>query len=192
MSWVIARHLYKSGNNNIHWRIGNYNKFSYSRFHAKKQISDEFISSDIYKFLQQKEFLLGETWRKQYKIKRILRLIDIYTRNKRMSFCVRPKILLRNKINMQREWGNIYGYEITDVIFKNCKNIQTLNRKYKYEFSNGCHIKKFNQLSWTIIQKNKRLSSFSRIISNGEIPFLSEFSAKQSNSRLSYWVRQKR
>ena len=32
MSWVISRYLCKSGNNNINYRIGNYNKFSYSKF----------------------------------------------------------------------------------------------------------------------------------------------------------------
>lgn len=45
MSWVIARHLIKSGNNNVKYRIGNFNKWSSTLFQRRKKLAQEARSS---------------------------------------------------------------------------------------------------------------------------------------------------
>ena len=52
MSWVVSRHLNKSGGNNITYRIGQYNKFSHSGFARNKQISQMLVQSSHFKNFQ--------------------------------------------------------------------------------------------------------------------------------------------
>ena len=195
MSWVIARHLYKSGNHNIYWRIGNYNKFSYSNFLKKKKFSQKYKHSQQYKLLQRSSIYhvrrrppRGVPPFEVVTPKRILRLLDKYISYKTMSMWIEPALLYTYKRKLLKEWGHIYGYQITNIIFKKCHDIASLNHKYDYDFKKG-DAKKFNQLSFNIIQKHKRLLSFSNEISSGNTPFLSEYSTMKSNRRFAYWIR---
>jgi hypothetical protein len=195
MSWVIARHLYKSGDNNICWRIGNYNKFSYSNFLKKKEFSQKYKHSRQYKLLQSSSIYhvrrrppRGVPPFEVVTHKRILRLLDKYISYKSMSMWIDPELLYTYKLKLLNEWGHIYGYQITNIIFKKCYNITSLNHKYNYDFKRG-DAKKFNQLSFTIIQKHNRLLSFSNENSSGNIPFLSEYSTIKANRRFAYWIR---
>lgn len=53
MSWIITRHLYKSGGNNIAWRIGQYNKRSSLGYITCNQISTYFKHSKKNKNFQE-------------------------------------------------------------------------------------------------------------------------------------------
>ena len=54
MSWVITRHLSKSGGNNIRYRIGQFNKRSSSAYKTCRHISTCLIRSKKYKQFQEK------------------------------------------------------------------------------------------------------------------------------------------
>ena len=54
MSYVIANHLFKSGNNNIAWRIGQFNKFSSNSCVVCKQLSTKLLLSKKCKDFQEK------------------------------------------------------------------------------------------------------------------------------------------
>ena len=54
MSWVIARHLCKSGNNNIRFRIGQFNKWSSPKAMCKKR-STELLNSCLVERFQKKK-----------------------------------------------------------------------------------------------------------------------------------------
>ena len=45
MSWVIAKCIFKSGNNNLRDYIGKYNKFSSKKSHIRKALAHEALQS---------------------------------------------------------------------------------------------------------------------------------------------------
>ena len=45
MSWVIAKCIFKSGNNNLRDYIGKYNKFSSKKYHIRKALAHEALQS---------------------------------------------------------------------------------------------------------------------------------------------------
>jgi len=54
MSFVISRHLFKSGNNNIAWRLGQFNKFSSNSCVVCKHLSTKLLLSKKCKAFQEK------------------------------------------------------------------------------------------------------------------------------------------
>jgi len=54
MSWVISRHLSKSGGNHIKYRIGQYNKFTSSKLLQSRQLSNALIISPHYNKFKKK------------------------------------------------------------------------------------------------------------------------------------------
>lgn len=54
MSWVITRHLTKSGGNNIYFRIGQFNKRSSYCYTVSRINSSNVVQSSRYKYYQQK------------------------------------------------------------------------------------------------------------------------------------------
>ena len=130
MSMIIARHLVKSGNNNIAFRIGNFNKFSSLKIAKTKKISKLVTQSKYYDNMQ-KKLTLG---RQHNILNNIYTTIDSNMSRKMLSNYSDPKI--NDTINTM--WVTNYAREIINtfkipfnIAKKNhyCKNIDSFTFK---------------------------------------------------------------
>lgn len=118
MSWIITRHLCKSGGNNIRHRIGQYNKFSYSGYNRCKKISKHIFSSRKYKhliYIKQKN---------RYNI--VCQVNNSTTRLRHMGSLMASDIFYLAKKNMGRWWEG----RMIDAIVPECIRIITNNKRY--------------------------------------------------------------
>ena len=97
MSWVISRHLSKSGGSHIKYRIGQFNKFTSSKLLQCRQLSNALIISPHYNKFKKKN------------INTRLLIYDHYVTSKMLN-PLDPKI----SANYQDMWLKIYAREILD------------------------------------------------------------------------------
>ena len=194
MSWVVSRHLNKSGGNNITYRIGQYNKFSHSGFARNKQISQMLVQSSHFKNFQ--DTMLAS--RQANILYNTYSCIDEYTRAKRMysslsseqffTNIVQTNTNIRNTapvwtLNAQAIgygssiqyhwpiyvlWKNIYAREIIHMIIGRYKLHQhkAIAKKNKWNYMDPLFSFKHAYVSkvLTIIIKNKKYSSMSELL----------------------------
>jgi len=192
MSWVITRHLNKSGGNNIKYRIGQFNKFSYSGFKRTKQLCLNIQHSLKYKQIQQKLRIS----RKENVLNNTYGAIDEYTRAKRMYYSLHSSKFfkdIKHKNNNMRYtapiwsrnpqaigygsskeyhypmyilWCNIYAREITHMIKGRCRTEKKVAKKNKWNWDDPSFSYKqaYTGKVLSIIVKNKKYYSMDKVL----------------------------
>ena len=140
MSWIISRHLYKSGGNNISFRIGHFNKGSSPKAMCKKLSTSLLQSGLLEKFQKNKKLKVYET------INNYIRFKTLYE-----DGAGRSKIWL-SKIALMDMWGKLYSQEIIS--------------NYTKSFSHWSgSLKKYDPIiKQKFINRNKKYSSMDTII----------------------------
>lgn len=189
MSWVITRYVSKSGGNNIKYRIGQFNKFSYSGFVRTKQLSKTLVQSPNYKRFQRKI----KNSRQSNILYNTYGSIDEYTRAKRLytlhskkfftyisgrnksearNFTFDPTISSRllftpkYTIPIYILWSNIYAREIIDMIKGTCRTEKKVAKKNNWNWDDPSFT--YNDMYvgaiLTIIIRNKKYSSMDKVL----------------------------
>ena len=109
MSWVVSRSLYKSGGNNIQFRIGQFNKFSSSQMLHCKNLSTALMCSPHCMKVQQ----TLKRSRKENMLHNMYSSVDQYISHKLLSPSD-PKI----NHSKQKLWMKTYAREIIDRMHK--------------------------------------------------------------------------
>ena len=109
MSWVVSRHLFKSGGNNIHFRIGQFNKFSSSQMLHCKNLSTALMCSPHCMKVQQ----TLKRSRKENMLHNMYSSVDQYISHKLLSPSD-PKI----NHSKQKLWMKTYAREIIDCMHR--------------------------------------------------------------------------
>ena len=152
MSWVISRHLSKSGGNHIKYRIGQYNKFTSSKLLQCRQLSNSLIISPHYNKFKKKN------------TKQDYSSIDHYVTSKMLN-PFDPKI----SENYQDMWLKIYAREILDNFSLEKSTLRLLGYSSLCEYIRGeysCDSYKEDFFGRVIklIQKNKKYYSLTNNI----------------------------
>ena len=109
MSWVVTRHLFKSGGNNIRFRIGQFNKFSSSQMLHCKNLSTALMCSPHCMKVQQ----TLKRSRKENMLHNMYSSVDQYISHKLLSPSD-PKI----NHSKQKLWMKTYAREIIDCMHR--------------------------------------------------------------------------
>ena len=109
MSWVVTRHLFKSGGNHIWWRIGQYNKFSSLKMLHCKKLSTALMHSPQCMKIQKKL----KRSRKENILQNMYSSIDQHISHK-LLFPSDPKI----NYSKQILWMKTYARDIIDRMHK--------------------------------------------------------------------------
>jgi len=192
MSWVISKHLNKGGGNNIKFRIGQFNKFSYSGFRRSKQLSLELQRSPKYKYIQNKLAIC----RQENVLDNTYSAIDEYTRAKRMYYSLHSSKFfkyIKQKNNTMRHtapawswnpqamgygssqkyhypmyilWSKIYAREITHIIKGRCRTEKKVAKKNNWDWYNPLFSYKqaYTRKVLSIIVKNKKYYSMDKAL----------------------------
>ena len=152
MSWVISRHLSKSGGNHIKYRIGQYNKFTSSKLLQCRQLSNSLIISPHYNKFNKKN------------TKQDYSSIDHYVTSKMLN-PFDPKI----SENYQDMLLKIYAREILDIFSLEKSTLRLLGYSSLCEYIRGeysCDSYKEDFFGRVIklIQKNKKYYSLTNNI----------------------------
>jgi len=149
MSWVITRHLLKSGGNNICCRIGNYNSHSSTQCQTLKKIYTSLPTSVRYK-------------RFRKNINPVLyNNIDNYIYEKTPAF-TRPEHE-RFRDPYLNSWCKYYTSKIADKIFRRCAVREDIMTKYNNEALKISADDMFTICIVNIINKYDNYLSFSNI-----------------------------
>jgi hypothetical protein len=161
MSWVVSRHLYKSGGNDIQYRIGNYNKFSSSKMVRCKRLSNALMASPYCVELQRKLSVS----RRENILYNNYASIDHYISSK-MLYPSNPKI----NHNHQDLWIKTYAREIIDKFSLCTSTIRLLGYSslceyicYEYNADRDDFLGRVIK----IIKKNKKYNS---VTNNARLP----------------------
>lgn len=165
MSWVIKRHLSKSGGNAIGMRIGRFNRFSSNQCQTLKQIAHSVPRTRQFKHYKQKH----------KSISKLHHIIDEYCVRKTLNIYfewsapsptpIRAPWWKARKAYWQ-SWCDTYGIRIANNIFKNCNSYEDLRIKHPLGMISDIFPKKrFYTIIIKIINKNKKyLSLKERVI----------------------------
>ena len=192
MSWVISKHLNKGGGNNIAYRIGQFNKYTYSKFKKKQHLVTKIINSPKCKEIQQKLFRS----RKANILNNTYSAIDEYTRAKRMYSSLHSKKFfkyIKKKNNTMRYtapvwtrnpqaigygsskpyhypmyilWSRIYAREINYSIEGNYRDKIQIAKKNKWNINDPLfnYNKHYMSKVLDIIVKNKKYLSMDKAL----------------------------
>ena len=139
MAFVIARHLYKSGGNDIIFRIGQYNKRSKREYEICRNIAKCVVSSERY-----------ITFQKNIKHSRdIDKLCNLYV-------CIE-----RKPIELM---AKIYSKEIIKKIIKNSSSRKEVIKNGKWGQQPKTYMKYFLAAATKIIHKNTKYRSMDLVL----------------------------
>lgn len=142
MSWVIARHLCKSGNNNIRFRIGQFNKWSSPKAMCKKLSTELLNSCLVERFQKKKKICVYDT-------------IDNYVSFKTLFWSSDGEGWSKmwwSKLALMDMWGKLYSHEIIANYTKSFKHWSGSFKKYD------------PIIRQTFIHKNNKYSSMDTIL----------------------------
>ena len=134
MSWVITRHLFKSGSNNISCCIGRYNNFSSYKCQQLKNRAKHILRSKKYK-----DFTVRKTKPLYDAIDEFINRKILYIDNEWSAASSAPcrEPYWKAKEIFYEIWSKSYAEDLTNVIFKNCLTKQELLNKFKYKDINS-------------------------------------------------------
>ena len=160
MSWVVARHLYKSGNNNIKSRIGRYNRQSSTKCQRLRKIAIHAQRTRIAPL--HRYFHLGRDYE-------LYTIMDEYRSRKTLSIyfewaaqsnapCRAPYWKAKNAFH--NIWTTNDIDYIVDTMYKDCSTTKTFLCKFNYKslYSRGVLHRPtmFRNIIVVIINKNKK------------------------------------
>jgi len=182
MFWVIARCVCKSGNNNIAWRIGRFNKFSSRKCQISKKISEQFLKSKKNKIFQEKikQNRESNTLYKTYEYMEDY----IYTKLKYNRGDSRANLWGSKGIYYDM-WGKIYAHEILRIIADNKK--QNWKRWPSYLKLSPIHKKDIKAKIFAIIYSNNKYNSLNSIMKFWASRSLYDFVIIASSIKSKWW-----
>jgi len=187
MSWVITRHLQKSGGNNLKYRIGQYNKFSHSGFKRTKQLSEALVQSPNYQRFQCKikksrqSNILYNTYGSIDEYTRAKRLYMLHSkkfftyisdRNRREAYDLSYDLTILTPFSppytvpMYTLWSNIYAREIIHMIKGTCRTEKKVAKKNNWNWDDPSfnYEDMYTGTVLTIIVRNKKYSSMDKVL----------------------------
>jgi len=182
MSWVISRRLNKSGGNNIHYRIGNFNRFSSKACRKWNKISNGYTSSKQYlRFNRRNNGDLHKAIDEYISARLLYNVIK-----------VRPSVVPKfsgAKKRVHKIWGRIYARDVTNKIFGKCRSRSALISQFNC--SEAISDKEFKDLIsnkvLTIIIRSKRYDYMSTILKEGGSHSLVKYSIDDAMDRWRKW-----
>lgn len=168
MSWVIARHVYKSGNRNIHSLVGRFNFASSKKCQRLKTLANGVKNSKIWKGARfPRKRWLGMP----LKHIELYKCLDRYVMHKTLYIdrqdsgglaCFGRAEHWESQQIFYRHFSSQYAKELMNKIYTNCISASDVFHKYKCDIPVNNYTeasKVFNDISIYIISKNKKYSS---------------------------------
>ena len=181
MSWVISRRLNKSGGNNIHYRIGNFNRFSSKACRKWNKISNGYTTSKQY--LRFKRTNNGDLYK----------AIDKYISARLLYnvIKVRPSVVPKfsgAKKRVHKIWGGIYARNITNKIFGKCQSRSALIHQFnRVAISDKGFKDLISNKVLTIIIRSKQYDYMSTILKEGIGHSLVKYTIDDAMDRWRKW-----
>jgi len=156
MSWVITRHLCKSGGHQIRFRIGQFNKRSSSNMVHCKQLSTSIMQSDRCVAIQNKL----RTCRQDNVLHNMYASIDNHVSERLLHVYTDPNVHLQEDL-----WLKTYAREIIMAVLSQYFTPSTIHRfgfRFITEFISNTDRDTVLERAIHIIQKNRKYYSLTK------------------------------